>query len=215
MHPDRLLRILAIAAGAFLLPLAGAPGRLASPAPWLGFVTAFVILVSQPEPDRRALLSASHADRYSALLIFATMCAAQLVAVVEFGYSGALAARYAAWMWIAGAIVASIGLALRLRAIHVLGKSFTATVAVREDQPVVCSGPYRWIRHPSYTGAMLTALGVILALGSLAGFVAFGALVVPAYLYRIAVEERLLLDRLGEAYSEYRRQTWRLVPWVV
>jgi len=145
--------------------LLATPSGLASPAPWLGFVTALVILVSQPEPDRRALLSATHEDRFSALLIFAAMCGAQLAAVVEFGYAGKSGLRLAPWAWIIGMLISTIGLALRLRAIHVLGVYFTATVAVRAEQPVIRTGPYRWIRHPSYTGAMMTALGVIVALG--------------------------------------------------
>ena len=106
------------------------------------------------------------------------------------------------------------GLALRWYSIRVLGRSFTYTVATRPDQRVVEVGPYRWIRHPSYTGALITIFG---ALVCMTNPLAFLGLLPPlaGYAYRIHVEERTLIQNLGEPYRAYMQRTKRLLPFLV
>jgi protein-S-isoprenylcysteine O-methyltransferase Ste14 len=107
-----------------------------------------------------------------------------------------------------------VGLAFRWYSIRVLGKSFTYVVHTRPDQQVVQAGPYRWIRHPSYTGALLTVLGVLLALTnplSLLGLIP----PLAGYTYRIRVEERALMRDLGEPYQSYMKRTKRLIPFLI
>jgi protein-S-isoprenylcysteine O-methyltransferase Ste14 len=106
------------------------------------------------------------------------------------------------------------GIAFRSYAMSVLGEFFTYEVAVHPGQTVVQTGPYRYLRHPSYTGAMITLVGIGLALGNWAGLLALLACLGTAYAYRISVEERALLAALGEPYKEYMRHTWRLVPFL-
>lgn len=116
-------------------------------------------------------------------------------------------------LFIAGLVLIVAGVALRQYSIHVLGRSFTVLVATRADQRVVESGPYRWIRHPSYTGGLLSVLGVILCGTNLVSFL--GLLpVLLGYAYRIRVEEAALLDALGDPYRDYMRRTRRLVPFL-
>jgi protein-S-isoprenylcysteine O-methyltransferase Ste14 len=107
-----------------------------------------------------------------------------------------------------------IGMALRWYSIRVLGRSFTTTVMTRPDQVVVESGPYRWIRHPSYTGGLLTVLGILVCLTNPVSFL---GLVAPlaGYAYRIRVEENALARSLGEPYRSYMRRTKRLIPFLV
>lgn len=93
-----------------------------------------------------------------------------------------------------------------------LGRYFTAVVAVQEAQPVVESGPYRWVRHPSYTGALIAALGGATVCESWVGAVLTVGLLLPVYLYRIGREEALLRAHLGERYERYALRTGRLVP---
>ena len=107
------------------------------------------------------------------------------------------------------------GTALRLYAVRTLGDSFNSTVNVRADQAVVEAGPYRWVRHPSYTGAVLMFLGVGLALTNWASVACalLGAL--GGYGYRVRVEERALRAELGSAYEAYAERTpYRIVPFV-
>ena len=106
------------------------------------------------------------------------------------------------------------GTAFRFYAMWVLGRSFTYYVAVHDKQTVVEVGPYHYIRHPSYTGALIIFFGLGLALGNWAGLLALLTGVGIAYGYRISVEESVLAATLGEPYQAYMRRTRRLVPFL-
>jgi protein-S-isoprenylcysteine O-methyltransferase Ste14 len=106
------------------------------------------------------------------------------------------------------------GTAFRWYSASLLGKYFTFDVATHSGQTVVKTGPYRFIRHPSYTGALLSLLGFGLTLGNWAGLGASLICLGIAYAYRIPVEERALTSALGEPYQQYLKRTWRLVPFV-
>jgi protein-S-isoprenylcysteine O-methyltransferase len=106
------------------------------------------------------------------------------------------------------------GLALRISAIVVLGRFFTVNVALHSGQSVVRAGPYRWIRHPSYAGALISFLGIAILPGS---WLTVAVIMIPitlTFLHRIRVEEKALMDGLGEPYREYCRTTRRLIPGV-
>jgi len=105
-------------------------------------------------------------------------------------------------------------MALRQYAMSVLGRHFTFDVAISSGHALVESGPYRYVRHPSYTGALLTLLGFGLALGNWAGLAVALACMALAYTYRITVEEAALSSALGEPYQQYVSRTWRLVPYL-
>jgi protein-S-isoprenylcysteine O-methyltransferase Ste14 len=98
--------------------------------------------------------------------------------------------------------------------VHTLGRFFTFKLTVQSDQRVVESGPYRVVRHPSYSGLLLGGLGTAIALGN---WLALGLLTVPyviALAYRIRVEEGMLRDGLGPDYDRYAATRKRLVPGV-
>lgn len=116
-------------------------------------------------------------------------------------------------MWCATTVFI-LGLLLRWWAIVHLGRFFTVNVAIAADHRVVHDGPYRFLRHPSYTGLLMA----FLALGTmLCNWLALLTLMMPVtmlLLRRIHVEERALSRALGTAYVEYMARTWRLVPFV-
>jgi protein-S-isoprenylcysteine O-methyltransferase Ste14 len=119
------------------------------------------------------------------------------------------------WLWPAlGCGLAVAGVALRLWAIHTLGAMFTRYVQVSDDHRVVTDGPYRYVRHPSYTGALLMFAGVGIGLGNALSIALVLGLPLIGYLVRIAREEALLHERLGEPYAAYTAGTRRLVPGV-
>jgi protein-S-isoprenylcysteine O-methyltransferase len=119
-----------------------------------------------------------------------------------------------AGLFVAGLAAMVAGIALRWYSIFVLGRSFTVDVATRPDQRVITSGPYRWIRHPSYTGSLLTLLGVLLCCLNWLSFLAL-ACAIAGYAYRIRVEESALTESLGDEYRDYMRRTRRLIPFIV
>src|SRR5690242_2175960 len=115
-----------------------------------------------------------------------------------------------------GILLMYAGIALRLYAITILGAFFTTTVAVAPEQTVIETGPYRFIRHPSYTGFLVTLLGFALSLTNnwLSLLVIMGC-ALPGFGYRIYVEERVLQGHLGQRYQEYMRRTNRLILFVL
>ena len=97
----------------------------------------------------------------------------------------------------------------------ILGKFFSAVVGIQKDQQVIEKGPYKYVRHPSYTGALIIFIGLGLALQSWAAVITLILLFIIAYGYRIYVEEKALISELGEQYIEYKKRTKRLIPYIV
>jgi protein-S-isoprenylcysteine O-methyltransferase Ste14 len=83
---------------------------------------------------------------------------------------------------------------------------------VLEGQPVVERGAYGWVRHPLYLGAFMIWLGLAMVSFTLLPLVVLAFYVVPIYLLYIREEERLMIERYGDAYREYRRRVGGLVP---
>lgn len=113
-----------------------------------------------------------------------------------------------------GIALMPLGMLLNAYAIHQLGRFFTVQVAVRPDQPVVQTGPYRYLRHPAYTGQLITFLGIALVFTNWASIVAILACAFGAYAYRIRVEEQVLRTELGAPYLDYMSRTRRLIPFI-
>jgi protein-S-isoprenylcysteine O-methyltransferase len=105
-----------------------------------------------------------------------------------------------------------LGIGLRIWAIVHLGRFFTVNVAIQEGQRVVQDGPYRFVRHPSYSGSMLALVGLGCLTFNWLGFVVIIASSLAAYTLRISVEEKVLLRNLGEEYRRYAQRTKRLIP---
>lgn len=139
---------------------------------------------------------------------------------IAFGFLCSLLLPQAAISWkriplfFVGICLMLLGIALRWYSASVLGKYFTFDVAIQNSQILVEVGPYRYIRHPSYSGALLTLLGFGLALGNWAGLTAALSSLGFAYAYRIPIEEAALASALGESYKQYKKRTWRLVPFL-
>lgn len=117
-------------------------------------------------------------------------------------------------VFVAGAVVGWFGLLLRWWSFATLGRLFTLVVKASADQPVVDRGPYRWLRHPSYTGLALALLGCGLMLGNWASAVACTVLVTTAVVYRLLGEELALVEAVGAAYLDYAQGRARLVPFL-
>lgn len=118
--------------------------------------------------------------------------------------------------WIAPLAVALmvIGLAIRWTAILTLGRLFSVHVTFQDEHVLVRHGMYGVIRHPSYTGMLLSFLGFGIALGNWLSLVLAVVPVTLVFMHRIRNEERFLLERFGTEYEEYRKRTKRLIPFV-
>jgi protein-S-isoprenylcysteine O-methyltransferase Ste14 len=115
------------------------------------------------------------------------------------------AARYA------GLVLVALGTTLRMWPVFVLGHRFSGLVAIQGNHALVTTGPYRYVRHPSYLGALVFVFGWGFVFRTPIGIV-FTALFLIPLVARMNSEERLLASEFGEPYEEYRRRTSRLVP---
>jgi len=115
--------------------------------------------------------------------------------------------------WVGIAFILA-GVALRSWAVRTLGRYFLPVVAVRADQQVVRAGPYRLIRHPTYSGALLSLLGFGLALTNWVAIVVLLGCALAGLAYRVRIEEQALLQALGQPYREYMAKTTRFIPFL-
>lgn len=117
---------------------------------------------------------------------------------------------------------AAIGIAVAIAALvmfrlthKALGRNWSVSLEVRENHKLVTEGVYRYVRHPMYTAFWLWAVAQALLLpnfvAGFSGIVGFGTL----YLFRVAQEERLMIEAFGEPYRAYMARTSRLIPWLI
>lgn len=209
---------------AMLLALLGLETAATNPLGWflllvgVGYISgvALVCFVRReyfwdPASSSKAVFE-ERGDR-SFWLITAGMIVPFFASPLEYRYLAAILPREL-WMAAVGLVLALLGLALFAWARRALGGGYSGHVSVRTEQPLVRSGPYAVIRHPAYAGYLLMALGISLGYASAAGLASVAVLLLPAVLYRMGVEERMLAAHFGDAYRQYARGTRRLIPGV-
>jgi protein-S-isoprenylcysteine O-methyltransferase Ste14 len=179
---------------------------------WLVFFFAFVREGRVIQGSFATVPSEQDAGTFRALVIGSPLA---LVAAIAASFLPWLTIPWPDIAVVLGMALLIAGAVLRRHCFNALGKSFTGTVIVARDQTIVQNGPYRFVRHPSYTAAFLMFIGIGLALCS---WISLAILFfVHCYLYgrRVAVEERALLDTLGTPYREYMSRTRRFIPFVI
>ena len=152
-------------------------------------------------------------DRGTMRLIWLAITLAIVLSILAANY---FPAKILAWPYTgyAGLTIILAGMAVRFLAVWSLGSRFTVNLAISEEHRIKTNGMYRWIRHPSYLGSIISFIGFSLSLNNAISLVVIMLLVVPSFLYRIRIEERLLINEFGTEYQEYMRQTRRLIPWI-
>jgi protein-S-isoprenylcysteine O-methyltransferase len=113
-----------------------------------------------------------------------------------------------------GICVIVVGLIMRWTFILSLRKYFTVNVVIQSDHRIIKTGKYRFVRHPSYSGAIISFFGLGLAFYN---WITIIVLIVPvtiAFLKRIQLEEQALLSAFGEEYANYCTVSWVLFPWI-
>ena len=151
-------------------------------------------------------------DRSSRLLISLSMFLSLMIAFLFAAFGIASLPSGAFYLGI-GLMIA--GILVRQWSIAVLGRYFSRTVGVQEGQAVVDRGPYRLVRHPAYTGSLLTMVGLGFVLQSWGAVLVLIAFFGVAFGYRIHVEEAVLTSKLGDEYVAYAKKTKRLIPYVL
>jgi protein-S-isoprenylcysteine O-methyltransferase Ste14 len=175
----------------------------------------FVVLEQRIRLKSRLNRHGAAADRGSLVVVIVAVGAGAAGGFLVAGAAPSAAIPDARWLvFVIGLALMCAGIALRQWAIVLLGDFFTVDVRVHAEQTVVEWGPYRWLRHPSYTGLIVTFLGIGLALGNWAALALLVVVPTAGLVVRIRAEERALLDGLGEPYRRFTATRARLIPGV-
>jgi protein-S-isoprenylcysteine O-methyltransferase len=179
----------------------------------LAFFASEVALATLRRSRRRD--GATRADRGSGPLLWIVITLAMTAAVSLAGArAGRLPFRPSVIRPVASALF-GLGAALRWWAVITLGRFFTVDVATHADHALVDRGPFRYVRHPSYTGLLLEFCGVGVSLGNGVSLLVLMVPLVATLAYRIRVEEAALRRVLGAPYEAYCARTKRIVPGLV
>lgn len=157
---------------------------------------------------------AKQADRGSLLLVRLCGVVGGVTAALAVARVPAAAIPGAAVAFGIGLAITWAGIGLRWWSFRTLGRYFTFTVMTSADQPVVTTGPYRFVRHPSYVGILLILIGIGAMYGNWLSLAALALLPLIGLVHRIHVEEAALSATLGDAYTSYASGRKRLVPFV-
>ncbi len=194
-------------------PLAAKPELIFHYKSILLAIAAACLWLSQPAFSTMEAKRDQRSDRSSIIVILLMSSLSVVVSVVEWAYYND-AVESSLIITLLGALLLVTGIGIRVWAIQTLGKHFTATVMLNDDHRLVRSGPYQWVRHPSYLGAFMAILGCPVFLNAYwAVLIAFMAMTIAYYL-RIGVEEKMLSAYFGEQYGEYQQNTKRIIPFI-
>lgn len=183
---------------------------------WLVYLWAIAPEAALVRKSREGAERSDSKDKRSFHVIFYGNNIALLLGIVVFP----LLARFAALprpfvcYW-SGIVLMICGSLLRRHCWRILGEFFTGDVQARADQPVIDRGAYRFVRHPSYTAGMILFTGIGLAMGNALSLAVLVIVPLAIYVYRIRVEERVLVETIGEPYVAYMRGRKRMIPFVI
>lgn len=187
------------------------PYALLVPTLWIAWIIYWTLsAITAKETMRREPLLA--ATVHGVPLIIAALLLALPTLPAEF-LCGRMLPDVAATFWI-GVSVQVVGLAIMVWARIHLGRNWSATVTIKQDHELIRGGPYRFVRHPIYTGGLIAVLGTAIALGEWRGLLA--VLIVFVALWRkLRIEERWLGETFGADYSKYRVEVAALIPFLL
>jgi protein-S-isoprenylcysteine O-methyltransferase Ste14 len=134
--------------------------------------------------------------------------------VITIGFTGGFfLANPVSQFWSGfGFVFILFGLIIRWASILQLGKSFTVDVAITDNARLKTDGLYQKVRHPSYSGLLAIISGFAFTMNSIYSFLVLVLPVFLAIIYRISVEEKVLINAFGNSYIEYKNRTKRIIP---
>jgi protein-S-isoprenylcysteine O-methyltransferase Ste14 len=197
----------------YAIPLAGNPELLLNNKILFLMLCCGVIVFTQPAMDASEAKEKSATDRQTFWLILGLSLTGMVAPLIDWAYFQADQSLISPITFIGGFLII-FGIFIRVWAIRILGKFFTATVQIHEDHQLIQQGPYKLIRHPSYLGAFMAFIGSALFLNSPIGALIAAIAMLTAYYYRIKTEESVLLKAFGSQYVRYQKNTKKLIPLV-
>lgn len=115
-----------------------------------------------------------------------------------------------------GICIIMVGLYIRIWCVKTLRNFFRLLIIVQKNQKIITNGPYRYLRHPSYSAALLSLIGLGLCIGNWVTVLLFFFPPLIGYLIRIRLEEEVMINHFGKLYIKYQKKTpWKLIPFVL
>lgn len=120
------------------------------------------------------------------------------------------------WQFISyfGVTLLVIGISFRQYSIYILGQYFTSIIQIQHHHCLIKEGPYRYFRHPSYFGAVISFTGIALGINNYLCLICFLIIACVVYTHRTSIEEDVLLKTFGNEYEEYKKRTWGFLPFI-
>ena len=112
-----------------------------------------------------------------------------------------------------GSALVAVGLGFAISARWHLGRNWSAIVTIKENHELIRTGPYRWVRHPIYTGLLTAVLGTAIAVGHWRAFLGW-AIIVAAFIRKLRFEEQSMRQVFGEQYTRYEAEVAALIPFL-
>ncbi|GEO12284.1 methyltransferase family protein [Segetibacter aerophilus] len=196
-----------------IIPLLGKPEIILHYKNVIVMLANMSLWLFQPAVSAKETTENKSKDHYSVILILVMSVSSTIIPVVDWAYfSNPYHAEIPAT--VVGFIILWFGVVLRNYSIRILGKHFTPTIQLQQDHTLITKGPYNFIRHPSYLGALLAIVGIAIFLNSIIGTVAACIAMMIAYVVRIDAEEKALKGLFGNTYLEYQKRTKKLIPFL-
>lgn len=194
-----------------VLPVLGNLKMFYSPQIWILFTLGVLATILQP--DYRIIDDKSKTrDKGTEIQIIWSVYITQLFAVLEATYVRFPESIKWDIFTTVSLIIMILGLILRTWAIYTLKNYFTMHISIQKEHKIICTGPYKYLRHPSYLGAFFTYLGTTVFLHSWFSLIAALIILPIAWLRRMHYEEELLNEEFGEEYKSYCKSVKRIIP---
>lgn len=175
-------------------------------------ISIFILNFTQPALNKLETEENKESDNNT--VIFIILATGFSIAIPIFDWAHMKEPQTDLTWLVPGVLLNIAGLAFRAWSIRILGRHFTATVQIKEDHRLIRTGPYKYLRHPSYTGALISTLSYSIILQSLPGVLFCIVLMGTAYYFRIRAEEKKLKDHFGDEYTEYSSHSYKLIPFI-
>lgn len=180
---------------------------------WIFFLAFWAVNAKRVKSTARNESSAARFFKYWLPLIIAVL----LVQPIEGMRASLIRLRFVPptdWVPLLGVLLVWAGVLFCCWARVVLGRNWSAVVQVKRDHELIVRGPYRWVRHPIYTGLLLAFLGTALAIGEWRALLAT-AIVAGSFWIKLRLEERWMREQFGDAYLSYMGRVKALIPGVL
>ena len=169
----------------------------------------FEMLMSMRQRTQRSIIKSG--DRLSIWIIVISISSGYWL---SFMIGATRIGRIYHWntFFVIGSILVIIGLIIRITSIRTLNRQFTFTVTRIENHELIEKGLYKYLRHPGYMGQLIIFAGIATSLSNWLSILLMIVPVLLGYIYRIKVEEKFMIDQMGQKYRDYQKRTKRLIP---